>query len=72
MSGVAVEIQSDSGRMRPSDIPRFIGDASRARQLLDWQPAYALETTLREILDLSIQDVGNLAGSSDALQGGVR
>lgn len=65
MSGVAVEIQSDSGRMRPSDIPRFIGDASRARQLLEWQPAYALETTLREILDLSLQAVGKSTGASN-------
>ncbi|MEM9157240.1 MAG: GDP-mannose 4,6-dehydratase, partial [Cyanobacteria bacterium P01_F01_bin.33] len=36
------------GQRRPGDPPRLIGDASRAKTELGWQPAYAdLETIVR-------------------------
>ena len=37
--------------MRPSETPRFVGDASLAKRLLGWSPAIAFEATLAEVLD---------------------
>ncbi len=51
MSGAAVEIEPDPSRMRRSDIPRAIGDATRARELLGWVPRIAWRQTLADVLD---------------------
>lgn len=51
MSQVAITVQQDPARMRPSDTPRFFGDASRARELLDWTPRLTMRDTLRDLLD---------------------
>jgi GDP-4-dehydro-6-deoxy-D-mannose reductase len=39
--------------MRASDVPRYIGDAARARRLLNWSPRYQMDETLRSVLDFS-------------------
>ncbi len=51
LSGVRIAVEQDAARMRPSDIPRFIGDAARARQILGWSPKWDFETTLTDILN---------------------
>jgi GDP-4-dehydro-6-deoxy-D-mannose reductase len=51
MSDVAITVEKDPARMRPSDTPRFFGDASRARSLLDWTPRLTMQDTLRDLLD---------------------
>lgn len=45
----AISVEQDPGRMRPSDLPVIIGDASRIRELLGWAPAYAFEDTLAAV-----------------------
>ncbi len=50
MSDSEIRVQQDPARMRPSDIPLFLGDATRARQLLDWQPRRSTEDMLRDLL----------------------
>jgi len=50
ISGVEVTVSYDQSRARPGDIRRFVGDASKARQLLEWSPRYSIEETLRDIL----------------------
>lgn len=45
---VAVEIREDPARMRASDTPRFVGDASKLRAATGWAPQIALETSLRD------------------------
>ena len=51
LSRVPITIETDPARMRPSETPRFVGDASLAKRLLGWSPALAFEATLAEVLD---------------------
>lgn len=51
MSRVQIEVIPDPGRMRPVDVPIYIGDGTRARERLDWQPSIALESTLADTLE---------------------
>ncbi len=47
---VAIAVEQDRGRMRPSDLPAIIGNASRARELLGWAPACSFEETLAAVM----------------------
>ncbi len=51
MAGVQAEITTDPDRLRPSDIPVAVGDASAARAMLGWAPEIAWNDTLRDVLD---------------------
>jgi len=50
-AGVKVDIVPDESRMRPSDVPRLLGDASRLREATGWKPEIPFEQTLRDLLD---------------------
>ncbi|WP_246680763.1 GDP-mannose 4,6-dehydratase [Mesorhizobium sp. B3-1-9] len=49
-SSVRIVTERDPSRMRPSDLPSIVGDASRARALLGWAPEHRFEDTLAAIL----------------------
>lgn len=49
VSGIAV--REDPARLRPSDVPFLVGDASKIRQALGWKPEIPFEQTLRDLLD---------------------
>lgn len=51
LTDVRIEVKADPGRMRPSDIPVAFGDASRARDELQWEPQIPWAQTLRDILE---------------------
>ncbi len=50
LSGVAVRIERDPEKVRPSEIPVLIGDNTKLRQATGWEPEIPLEQSLREIL----------------------
>lgn len=50
IAGVKAQIEVDTTRLRPSEIPIASGDAAVARRLLDWTPRIAWETTLADVL----------------------
>jgi GDP-4-dehydro-6-deoxy-D-mannose reductase len=50
LTGVAVKVEPDPERMRPSDIPFACGDASRAQEVLGWTPKIAWQQTLADVL----------------------
>jgi len=50
LSSVSIRVEEDSARVRPSDLPRIVGDAQRARDLLGWAPTRSFEQTLGEVL----------------------
>lgn len=50
-AGVKVEIGEDPERLRPSDVPRLEGDATRLREATGWAPTIPFEQTLRDLLD---------------------
>jgi GDP-4-dehydro-6-deoxy-D-mannose reductase len=51
MSRAPIAIEPDSARQRPSDLPIIVGNASRARGLLQWHPTHVFEDTLAAVLD---------------------
>jgi GDP-4-dehydro-6-deoxy-D-mannose reductase len=50
LAGVEARIETDPGRLRPSEVPIACGDATRARSVLGWEPQIAWEQTLRDTL----------------------
>ena len=50
LAGVETEIETETARLRSSDIPTATGDASLARAILGWAPEIPWETTLVDIL----------------------
>ena len=50
MARVPIRTSTDPDRMRPSDIPVLLGDATRLSQALGWSPAIPIVTTLADTL----------------------
>ena len=48
---IAVEVRDDPERMRASDTPLLVGDATKLRAETGWAPHYPLPATLRAIYD---------------------
>ncbi len=45
-----ITVEVDPARMRPADIPRVIGDASRLRALTGWRPRLGVDAILDDLL----------------------
>lgn len=50
-SNAKIEIKKDSARLRPSDVPRLLGDCSRFKKDTGWEPEIPFEKTIEDILD---------------------
>jgi GDP-4-dehydro-6-deoxy-D-mannose reductase len=50
-SSVKIATEQDLLRLRPSDLPRIVGDATRAREQLGWVPKHRFEATLDAVLN---------------------
>lgn len=51
MSKVDITVETDPERARASGPSVIVGDAARARQLLDWNPKYEFEQTINDVLN---------------------
>jgi len=51
MTKAKVTIEQDSARMRPSDVPVLLGDASKFKKATGWEPTIPFEQTLRDLLE---------------------
>lgn len=51
ISGVRVDVRTDKGRLRPSDVPLLEGDNSAFRKDTGWEPVIPMEKTLADLLD---------------------
>jgi GDP-4-dehydro-6-deoxy-D-mannose reductase len=51
MSGQKVEVREDPERLRPSDVPVLLGDASKFNKATGWTPSIPYEQTLQDMLD---------------------
>jgi len=49
-SAVSISVDFDKSRLRPSDLPRIIGDASLAQRCLGWAPEHTFDDTLSMVL----------------------
>lgn len=57
-TSVPIEVRQDPARMRPSDVPRRVGDAGKLRAATGWQPTIPFEQTLLDILNDWRQSLG--------------
>jgi GDP-4-dehydro-6-deoxy-D-mannose reductase len=46
---VGVEIREDPSLLRPSDMPRMVGDAGKLRAATGWRPVLSLAAALRDV-----------------------
>jgi GDP-4-dehydro-6-deoxy-D-mannose reductase len=51
LSSVRIVTEQDAHRLRPNDLPRIVGDATRARTQLGWAPEHPFEDSLAAVLD---------------------
>lgn len=51
MSTVDLNVRLDTERLRPLDVPRVIGDASKLHQHTAWQPQIGIDQSLSDILE---------------------
>lgn len=51
LSHVRIRIAQDSERMRPSEVPIFVGNAAKLRRATGWMPRMNLREGLRHVLD---------------------
>jgi GDP-4-dehydro-6-deoxy-D-mannose reductase len=58
MSRVTIEVRQDPNRMRPSDVPEIVCDATRIRERTGWQTTISFEQSLYDVLDYWRQEVG--------------
>ena len=61
---VPVEVREETARLRPLDVPAFVGTAEKLRARTGWQPAIPLARSLREIYQAALAAAGNTAPSS--------
>jgi GDP-4-dehydro-6-deoxy-D-mannose reductase len=53
-----ITTELDPARLRPSDVPVLVADASRLRLATGWQPEIAFEQSLRDTLNWWRERVG--------------
>jgi GDP-4-dehydro-6-deoxy-D-mannose reductase len=67
LSGVAVRVEVDPARLRPSDVEILVGDSSRFRADTGWEPRIPFDQTLSDVLDFWR---ARLAGRAEGAPGG--
>jgi GDPmannose 4,6-dehydratase len=51
-----VRIKVDPRYFRPTEVPHLLGDASKAKALLGWEPKITLEALIEEMIDAELQN----------------
>ena len=51
LTKVKVKVEQDPARMRPSDVPVLLGDASKFQKATGWEPTIPFEKTLSDLLE---------------------
>lgn len=57
LSKVKIKVMTDPKRMRPSDVPTLVADATKFRKTTGWEPQIPLEVTLNRILEFWRKEV---------------
>ena len=52
LARVSIRVETDPSRLRASETPFAVADASRIRELLGWKPLIPWSTTLADVLDV--------------------
>lgn len=51
LAKIQIEVEQDPDRMRPSDVPVLLGDATKLRKLTGWKPTKTFNDILRDTLE---------------------
>jgi GDPmannose 4,6-dehydratase len=51
-------IRIDSAYFRPTEVPFLLGDATRARTKLGWEPVYTVDMLIDEMVESEIKGLG--------------
>jgi GDP-4-dehydro-6-deoxy-D-mannose reductase len=51
LARLKIDVVVDRARLRPSDTPRIVGDATRIKRDVGWTPEIPIERTLEDTLD---------------------
>ena len=54
---IETHVEIDSRLFRPHEVPLLLGDASKAKQKLGWQPKYDLKALVKDMFDSDFRDV---------------
>lgn len=57
LSDAEIDVEQDPARLRPSDVPLLLGDASKFRAATGWEPEIPFEQTARDLLEFWRQRV---------------
>ena len=61
---VPVEVRDDPARMRPSDVPLFVGDNGKLRAATGWAPSIPFTRSIREIWEAALRHAQGDTGPS--------
>jgi GDPmannose 4,6-dehydratase len=62
--GREVDVDCDLSQIRPLDVPALIGDASKARKVLGWEPRVTFKQLIAEMMEAELANVGHTASRS--------
>jgi GDP-4-dehydro-6-deoxy-D-mannose reductase len=62
-AGVEAEIQVDPARVRPAEVRRITGDATRLRNQTGWAPKRSVEDTVKETYEWWLRRLENMTVS---------
>ena len=51
LSPVKISVEKDEARMRPSEVPFFVGDCAKLKKATGWEPRHDFHQGMRETLD---------------------
>lgn len=51
LSKVKITIKQDPSKMRPSEVPYFVGNCDKLKKAIDWQANYDFEDGVKEVLE---------------------
>lgn len=54
-----IQTIADPNRMRPSDVPILLGDASKFSQMTGWKPEIPFEQTMRDLYDYWVEQLSD-------------
>lgn len=57
LSNAKIDIAFDPIRQRPSEIPRYVGNADLAKRLLNWEPTRSIRQSLVDVLEYARTNV---------------
>lgn len=61
---VPVEVRDDPARIRPLDVPLFVGSNEKLTARTGWHPSIGLQRSLRDVYDAALASAGNSAPRS--------